>query len=109
MRLTVALIISATRVLYSWYTVSRSASRTFWKMTCLANCAAMRPSPSVDFGDKNLAADFSFGIDLLRRLHRDLVDGIFDRARTSRPRFHRVGADGPRVLVQFGAEILLVL
>ena len=35
------------RWLYSLKTVSRSASRTFWKMTCLAICAAMRPSTSV--------------------------------------------------------------
>jgi hypothetical protein len=29
--------------LYSWYCRSRSASRTFWTITCFADCAAMRP------------------------------------------------------------------
>ena len=43
-RLTVALRTSPARWLYSLKTVSRSASRTFWKMTCLAIWAAMRPS-----------------------------------------------------------------
>jgi hypothetical protein len=36
-RFTVALTISPTRPMYSLNTVSRSASRTFWKMTCFAN------------------------------------------------------------------------
>ena len=42
---------SPTRWLYSANTFSRSASRTFWKITCLAVCAAMRPSTSVRFGN----------------------------------------------------------
>jgi len=42
-RLTVPLTISPTRSLYSSNCFSRSASRTFWKMTCLAACVAMRP------------------------------------------------------------------
>ncbi len=37
------LTISPTRSLYSSYWRSRSASRTFWTMTCLAVWAAMRP------------------------------------------------------------------
>ena len=42
-RLTRPLTISPMRSLYSSYWRSRSASRTFWTMTCLADCAAMRP------------------------------------------------------------------
>jgi hypothetical protein len=42
-RLTVPLTISPMRSLYSSYCRSRSASRTFCTMTCLADCAAMRP------------------------------------------------------------------
>ena len=50
MRLTVQFTSSPTRPEYSLKTVSRSASRTFWKITCLAVCAEMRPSASVFFG-----------------------------------------------------------
>ncbi|MCY1298726.1 hypothetical protein D9M70_482250 [compost metagenome] len=42
-RLTVPLTISPTRSLNSSNWRSRSASRTFWTMTCLADWAAMRP------------------------------------------------------------------
>ena len=42
---------SATRPEYSAKTLSRSASRTFWKITCFAVCAAIRPSTSVGFGN----------------------------------------------------------
>ena len=42
-RLTTPLTISPMRSLYSSYCRSRSASRTFWTMTCLADWAAMRP------------------------------------------------------------------
>ena len=50
-RLTVPDTTSPIRLLYSAYTLSRSASRTFWKITCLAVWAAMRPSTSVGFGN----------------------------------------------------------
>ena len=50
-RLIVPLTTSPMRWLYSPKMFSRSASRTFWKMTCLAVCAAMRPSTSVGFGN----------------------------------------------------------
>jgi hypothetical protein len=43
-RLTSPLTISPMRSLYSSYCRSRSASRTFWTMTCFADCAAMRPN-----------------------------------------------------------------
>src|SRR3546814_6620383 len=39
---TTPVMISPTRSLNSSYCRSRSASRTFWKMTCLADCASMR-------------------------------------------------------------------
>ena len=42
-RLTVPLTISPMRSLYSSNWRSRSASRTFCTITCLADCAAMRP------------------------------------------------------------------
>ncbi len=42
---------SPTRPEYSAKTLSRSASRTFWKMTCLAVWAAIRPSTSVGLGN----------------------------------------------------------
>ena len=42
-RLTWPLTISPMRSLNSSYWRSRSASRTFWTMTCLADWAAMRP------------------------------------------------------------------
>ena len=42
---------SPTRPEYSAKTLSRSASRTFWKMTCFAVWAAMRPSTSVGLGN----------------------------------------------------------
>ncbi len=50
-RLTVPLTTSPMRWLYSAKMFSRSASRTFWKITCLAVCAAIRPSTSVDLGN----------------------------------------------------------
>ena len=50
-RLIVPLTTSPIRSLYSPKMFSRSASRTFWKMTCLAVCAAMRPRTSVDLGN----------------------------------------------------------
>src|SRR6185436_7781894 len=36
---------------YSFWTASHSASRTFWKMTCLAVCAAMRPNSSISISE----------------------------------------------------------
>jgi hypothetical protein len=45
-RLTMPLTMSPMRSLYSWYCRSRSASRTFCTITCLADCAAMRPYSS---------------------------------------------------------------
>ena len=45
-RLTVPLAISPMRSLYSSYWRSRSASRTFCTMTCLAFCADTRPKSS---------------------------------------------------------------
>src|SRR5436190_1972376 len=45
-RLTMPLTISPIRSLYSSYCRSRSASRTFCTITCLADCAAMRPYSS---------------------------------------------------------------
>ena len=42
-RLAMPLMISPTRSLNSSYWRSRSASRTFWTITCLAVWAAMRP------------------------------------------------------------------
>jgi hypothetical protein len=50
-RFTMPLTTSPMRWLYSPNTFSRSASRTFWKMTCLAVCAAMRPRSSVGRGN----------------------------------------------------------
>jgi len=41
---TVAFSTSFSRWAYSLKTVSRSASRTFWKMTCLANCRRCAPA-----------------------------------------------------------------
>ena len=43
-RRTMPVMISPLRSLYSLKTLSRSASRTRWMMTCLAVCAAMRPN-----------------------------------------------------------------
>ena len=40
------LMMSPMRSLYSMYCRSRSASRTFCTITCLADCAAMRPYSS---------------------------------------------------------------
>ncbi len=45
------LMTSPTRPEYSEKTLSRSASRTFWKMTCFAVWAAMRPRTSVGLGN----------------------------------------------------------
>ena len=42
-RLMVPTTISPIRSLYSWNCLSRSASLTFWEITCLAVCAAIRP------------------------------------------------------------------
>jgi hypothetical protein len=42
--LTTPVMTSPTRSLNSSYWRSRSASRTFWKITCLAAWAAMRPN-----------------------------------------------------------------
>jgi hypothetical protein len=36
--------------LYSFTTISRSASRTFCTMTCFAVCAAMRPNATDSIG-----------------------------------------------------------
>ena len=65
-RLMVQFTSSPMRPEYSWKTVSRSASRTFCKITCLAVWAEMRPSASVVFGNANFAADFGLGIDAPR-------------------------------------------
>jgi hypothetical protein len=45
-RLTMPLTMSPMRSLNSWYCRSRSASRTFCTITCLADWAAMRPYSS---------------------------------------------------------------
>ena len=49
-RFTTPLMMVPTRSLYSSYWRSRSASRTFCTMTCLAVWAAMRPNSSVGSG-----------------------------------------------------------
>ena len=56
-RLTVAFTTSPMRWLYSPWMFSRSASRTLWEMTCLAVCAAMRPSTSVGLRELDLVAE----------------------------------------------------
>src|SRR5581483_2908021 len=56
-----------------------------------------------------LAANLGIGIDLLRRLYRDLVNRVFDLLRRLDHALHRVCPDLPRVLVQFGAKVLLRL
>ena len=79
---------SPTRSLYSAKMFSRSASRTFWKITCLAVCAAMRPSTSVGFGNSISMSDFGFVAVELLRLRRarsrwpgsvTSVDDLLDR------------------------------
>ena len=50
-RFTIPVTTSPMRSLYSAKMFSRSASRTFWKITCFAVCAAMRPNPSVGLGN----------------------------------------------------------
>jgi hypothetical protein len=79
-RLTVPLPISPMRSLYSLNWRSRSASRTFCTMTCLAFCADTRPKSS---GGKRLGdqvAHLGLGIAALALGQRDLgrlvLDGV---------------------------------
>src|SRR5688500_1217090 len=69
-RLTVPFTISPMRLMYSSYIRSRSASRTFWTMTCLADWAAMRPNSIgggglalLRGGQRNLPGVLLYGLD----------------------------------------------
>ena len=67
-RLTVPLTISPMRSLYSSYWRSRSASRTFCTMTCLADWAAMRPKSIGGSGSAMKSPTCGVGIALARVL-----------------------------------------
>ena len=79
MRLTVQFTSSPTRPEYSWKTVSRSASRTFCKITCLAVCAEMRPSASVVFGMRTSPPISAAGSMRRASPQRHFLGRIFDR------------------------------
>src|SRR5580704_17860953 len=107
-RLTVALRTSPARWLYSLKTVSRSASRTFWKMTCLAIWAAMRPSGGV-LVEAQFAADLDLGGELAGLFEGHLVDLVFDLFGTFDDRLENIGADLASFAVHLGAHVFLRL
>ena len=79
MRLTVQLTSSPTRPEYSEKMVSRSASRTFCRITCLAVWAEMRPRDFGGLGETNFRFQLSSRIHPLRVVERDLLHRILDR------------------------------
>ena len=96
-RLTVPLTISPMRSLYSSYWRSRSASRTFCTITCLADCAAMRPksiggscsamkSPTCASGLRARAS-------LQRYLLGEVLDGLDDLHQALQLHLAGVGVD----------------
>ena len=84
-RRTMPVTISPLRSLYSLKTLSRSASRTRWMITCLAVCAAMRPKPARVELHADLVADLGVGV-VARARRRALicVFGSVTRSTTSR-------------------------
>ena len=89
--------------------MSRSASRTFWKMTCLASCAAMRPSGRGVPVQPDLAAHFHAGRQFLGLLQRDLVHRILDLVVVGDDRLVDVGGNLAGLLVQLAAHVFLGL
>ena len=79
-RLTVPLAISPTRSLNSPCWRSRSASRTFWTMTCLAFCAATRPKSSGGSDSAIRSPTLASGLRRIASATRDLgrlvLDGV---------------------------------
>ena len=78
-RLTVPLAISPMRSLYSPYWRSRSASRTFCTITCLAFCAGTRPKSSGGSALGDQVADLGVGVAALGVGERDLRGVVLDR------------------------------
>src|SRR6267142_2431157 len=86
--------------------VSRSASRTFCMMTCLAVCAAMRPSTSVGFGIKTSLPTTALGSILFASAS---VNSFFGLVKFPRGNNHRVfnrRDDHLRFNVLFPADLL---
>jgi hypothetical protein len=75
---------SPTRPEYSANTLSRSASRTFWKITCFAVCAAIRPEHVGRLRELDLLAELELGAreELLRLLEPELGLGDLDVSTT---------------------------
>src|SRR6059036_2260247 len=96
-RLTTPLTISPMRSLNSWYCRSRSASRTFCTITCLADCAAMaifQRRQSVGDG----IADLGARIGALRIIQRGLVRRVLDI-------LDHQHVTGQRELARFGMDL----
>ena len=73
------LTISPIRSLNSSYCRSRSASRTFCTMTCLADCAAMRPKSIGGSNSAMKSPTCAAGLRLRASSSRDLVGRVLDR------------------------------
>ena len=78
-RLTVPLTISPTRLMYSSYMRSRSASRTFCTMTCLADWAAMRPNSMGGSGSVTKSPSLAASLRACGVLEPDLAAVFLDR------------------------------
>ena len=102
-RLTVPLTISPMRSLYSSYWRSRSASRTFCTITCLADCAAMRPKSNrrQRLGDE--VADLRGGVALRARPRARSGSASFSTCSTTSSR--REQADLAGLRVDLGADV----
>ena len=103
-RLTVQLTSSPARPEYSLKTVSRSASRTFWKITCLAVCAEIRPSASVGLGMRTSEPTNAARVDLHGFVQPDLVRRV---GHFFHYFLHRVQLDRARLRIQIGDIIFI--
>jgi hypothetical protein len=83
--------------------VSRSASRTFWKITCFAVCAGDTAQRIGRLGDADNGTDFRLRIDAPRLGQRHLDGRV--RHRFGRG-LHGIQLDASRVLVEDGLIVL---
>ena len=103
-RLTTPVMTSLARSLNSSYWRSRSASRTFWKMTCLAAWAAIRPNSIGGSGSTMKSPTRGALLELLRALQVDLLEmilGLFDHFE------HAPQAQVAGFGVELGADVVL--
>src|ERR1700688_4874462 len=105
-RLTTQFTSSPTRPLYSLKMVSRSASRTFCMITCLAVCAAIRPSTSVGFGMTTSLPISALGSIRFASASENIFFGLVKLPRGNDHRVFDRGDDHLRFNVLFPADLL---